>query len=408
MSTGQHHSLKILSMSSSELDTLLADTYENNPLLSKVERTAREDGDWADPLEIVAAGPADGTEDLLLQLHTLGWPARDEQVGEYLIGSLNSRGYLEEGWQDATEVFSLTEEKLDRLVGLLQERMEPAGIFARDLTECLLLQLDRLPGDHALSRTILEDHLETLAAGDLSRLAMALEVPESAVEEAVGLLRSLNPIPRNGEPDRVPVRYRIPEVEVIREGEELTVQLLTNGPTYQMNPYYMEARKSGGLSAGERRQMRAFYDEARQLLSAVSQRQKTLLRVMEYLVEIQREFFLHGQPRSGLTEADVAAALSVSVSTVSRAVREKYYRYEGETVALATLFSTRLTSGISSDEIKFLISSLIAMESRERPLTDTAIARYCTVNGHPVARRTITKYRMELGIAPADRRRTPA
>ena len=153
--------------------------------------------------------------------------------------------------------------------------------------------------------------------------------------------------------------------------------------------------------------MRAFYDEARQLLSAVSQRQKTLLRVMEYLVEIQREFFLHGQPRSGLTEADVAA-LSVSVSTVSRAVREKYYRYEGETVALATLFSTRLTSGISSDEIKFLISSLIAMESRERPLTDTAIARYCTVNGHPVARRTITKYRMELGIAPADRRRTPA
>lgn len=405
----QRQSLKLLSMSAMELDQYVDVLYDENPLLYRDEPIRVTHADLFAPREDYArtltVEPADAIDDLFLELHASTRDPLTLRVGDYLIASLDERGYLDEGWEDAAAEFDLSENALEQIVEHLQETMEPAGILARDLQECLLIQAERqFPGD-ALVRTLLESYLEEIASGDLTSIATGLGADLSEVETAVGKVRGLQPNPLNGSRTQVPVTYRIPDVEFVLDGDELSVVLLDRGNGVSVNPIYIEARKQGALTPEERAQMKGYYNEARELVSAIEQRNRTMLRVAGCLGELQKDHFYAGAPLTGVLERDVADRLGISVSTVSRTIKDKYYLFQGEVYAMSDLLSPKLRTGISRDELQFLMQSLIAMENRERPLSDAFIAQYCTANGHPVSRRTIAKYRQELSIPSSDERR---
>lgn len=408
MNALQKHSLRILSMSAPDLDDFLEARYDANPLLYREERAGRQPEDYReapDPIESLLSDPADALEDVTLQLHACHLDARAQRTGDYLIGMLDRRGYLSDGYEMAMEECDVSESELELLVGYLQDMMDPPGLFARDLQECLLIQVRRKEPAEPLLEELLEEHFESLALGDLEGIALAMDRTEDEVRTMIERVRQLEPNPLNGAPERTPIQYKIPELEVRASGNELEILLIDRGDTVSINPYYVSARKEGALSKEEREQMRGYYDEARQLIYALSQRKKTLLRVATTLLQAQKWNLLAGQPLVGMTESDLAEELQVSVSTVSRTLRDKYYLYEGEVRPLRELLSPKLRSGISRDELQFLIASLIASENKASPLSDAAIARYCTVNGHKIARRTIAKYREELQIPPLEQRR---
>lgn len=400
----QQHSLKVLSMSGPELEDYLEQCYDNNPFLCKEERSGSSAG-IDSYIEAVARTDGDLLSDLYLQAHVIGLNRAEEQIGNYLIGSLDEHGFLPETPRDIAAELGLEPGQVEHVLRRFQANMDPAGVFAANVTECLLIQLARLPGED-LARDIVRDYLPQLAAQDFECICLATGAAPEAVEHAVEVIRSLQPYPFNGMGDSRPVRYRVPELEVVREGQHLDVALLDRSTSFSLNASYQNACRSGLISREDRSMARDMYNEAKSLVEAVEQRRRTVLRVSGFLVEKQQDYFLTGAPLTGLTQTDVAASLRISVSTVSRTVREKYYRYENEVYDLSGLFATRLNSGISRNEIQSFIGSLIATEPKANPISDAEIARYCTANGHPIARRTVSKYREMMKIPPASQRRT--
>lgn len=405
LNQSQQHSLKVLSMSGPELDSYLQECYDRNPFLCKEEKyTGTSDHEaW---MESLPGAENETISDLYLQAHTMGMNRVEEQIGNFLIGSLDEHGYLTVSAKEIAGQLNRSPEDVERVIRRFQAYMEPGGVFARSVVECLLIQLARLPEPDRLAMDIVRDHLPELAARDYEFLAFAMDVDESDVERAVQTIQSLEPHPLNGTGDSRVVNYKVPEIEVLRDGSHLEVQLLERGTSYSLDSTYRNACKSGLISREERKHFQGQLSEARQLMDAMEQRRRTVLRVTNFLVEQQKQHFLNGTPLMGLTQTDAAAALRISVSTVSRTVREKYYLYENEVYGLSGLFATKLRTGISREEIQSLIRSLISSERKDHPITDAEIARYCSLNGHCIARRTISKYRESMKIPPASLRRT--
>lgn len=408
MNQRQRHSLKVLAMSGTELDTYLEDCYDNNPFICKEENRKEDwrntEGGVETCLEQAAVTEGEVHADLILQAHTMGLSRTEEKIGDYLIGSLDDRGFLPEDCGAAAETLGLEPDCIESVLRRFQTNMEPAGVFARSLAECLLIQLARDPCPDTLAMEIVRNHLEQLAAQDRETILLSTGAEPEELERAIGAIRSLSPYPLNGTPDVRPVRYKTPELEVIREGDRLEIRLLERNSTYSLERVYREACRAGTVSAEERRQMQGRMNEARELMDAVRQRDRTILRVAGFLMEHQKNYFLTGAPLSGLTETDAAAALRISVSTVSRTVREKYYLFQNEVFDLSDLFATRLSCGFSRQEVQWLIQSLITSENALSPVSDFEIAQYCSSNGYHIARRTIAKYREMLKIPPASRR----
>lgn len=410
----QHQSLKLLSLSARDLESYLDRLYDDNPLLEREEQPLAgvalsfRDPEAPDPLETMAADREDPLADVYLQLSMLDLPERQKKIGEYLTAFLDEKGYLEPGWESAAEEFDYPPLALEELVEMLQDRMEPPGLFSRDLQECLLIQARRsVPKDPLLEEVLLE-HLYDLTDPDPETLAETLHVSRSEVENVLTRIRSLQPSPLGGSSSATTVVYRVPEVEFLRNGDYLEIRLLTSRNRYSLNPYSKDVVKSKQFSADEHRALQGYYREARDILYALEQRDRTLLRVAEKMANVQRDHLLDGAPLSGLSESDVAAALKLSISTVSRTLQDKYYLFEDNVFRLQDLLSPKLRSGISRDEVRFVMQTMIAGEQKNAPLSDAFISDYFTMNGHPVSRRTVAKYRGELGILPAEKRKIKA
>ena len=407
----QRQSLKLLSLSAQNLERYLESIYNDNPLLEREEMpfsnrrfSLRREND-PDPLETMAAEPEDALSEVFLQISMLKLSDKERRIAEYLAAFLDERGYLEEGWDSAAEEFDVPPLALEELVELLQERLEPPGLFARDLQECLLIQARRSVPKSPLLEEVLLEHLYDLTESEPETLAKALQVSRSEVENVLNRIRCFQPSPLGGASSVTTFVYRVPEVEFLRSGDYLEVRLLTNRNRYSLNPYSKDVVKSKQFSAEEHRTLQGYYREARDLLYALEQRDRTLLRVAEKLADEQRDHLLNGAPLSGLSESDMARALDLSISTVSRTLQEKYYLFENEVYRLQDLLSPKLRSGISRDEVRFVMQTMIAGEQKNAPLSDAFISDYFTKNGHPVSRRTVAKYRLQLGILPAEKRK---
>lgn len=357
------------------------------------------------------AGPAPTLyEHLHDQLRLLDLPPAERAAARFLIDSLDENGYLTLDLEEAARACGQPLPVVTRALEVVQG-LDPVGVGARSLQECLLLQWEAVGDGSPLVPALIRHHLEDLAAGRVARIAESLGVTPAAVQRAADALRTLDPKPgrRFGRPGET--RYVYPDVVVERVGPDFVV-LVNDAPSARLvlSPSYRNLLAAGtGVDPETRSFLERKLHSALWLLRSIEQRRMTLLRVTETIVRMQRPFFEYG-PRHlrPLTLRTVADELGVHESTVSRATAGKYVQTPHGLFELKYFFASGVESrggGISSESVKRLIADLIAAENPLEPLSDQDLADALARQGVRISRRTVTKYREEAGIPSSARRR---
>ncbi|MGE5626358.1 MAG: RNA polymerase factor sigma-54 [Bacillota bacterium] len=375
------------------------------------------DGGWEDDQPFPEAAERSGQslkEYLLWQLELARLSATDAAIGAAIIDALNDDGYLTESLEDIRLALADSDAapEPDEMYAVLHriQAFDPPGIAARDLKECLLLQLRQSDGAedpaHALATVLVASHLESLAAHEHERLCRLLDVGREQLDRALALILGLNPRPGT-HVSTGGVDYVVPDVLVSRRGGNWRVELNPAAvPRVRVNAGYAAALRRGGAGGDLARQLQ----EARWLVRSIRMRNETLLRVAQSLVRRQSAFLEDGEEAMRpLLMKDVAAELDLHESTVSRVVANKHMATPRGTIAFRRLFSSELAAddggAFSATAIRAMIRKLVAQEDPRSPLSDNHITRELTNRGIRVARRTVAKYRESMTIPPAHERR---
>jgi RNA polymerase sigma-54 factor len=378
-----------------------------------------------DAMASIAARGESLTEQLLHQWAFAEVDAETAAVGELLIGYIDADGLLGDSLENILEQnrdvpgLELTMESLEQALGELQHWLEPAGIGARDQREALLLQIDeRERTDESLEhdwdgvRRLITDHYDDLLQNRLPRIAQKTEMSLPEIREAIELLRKLNLSPGRDlvDEDVPPI---IPDV-IVEYDEELDEYLarLSDGllPSLRVSPRYRKMARDRSMDKSTREFISENVRNANWLIDAVRQRRSTLLRVVNLVLAHQRDYFDQGrQSLRPLPMIDVAEQLGIHVATVSRAVADKWMQTPRGLVPLRMFFSggTATDSGqqMSWEAVKATLQEIIDAEDKSSPLSDEALAAELKKRGIEIARRTVVKYRQQLDIPPARRRK---
>ena len=366
------------------------------------------------------AGGISLQEHLQAQMAGMNLCDEDRAALLVLIESLNEDGYLEDPLEEIAASLNpggdaeVQEELLDRLRCALKwlQSLEPAGVGARDLSECLVLQLRVQPRSQvqALAILICKQHLELLARRDLRRLGSLTGADEALLREAQALIARLEPKP--GRPfARSVAQAVIPDVIVQKSGRGFRVMINPEvAPKLRINELYAQALRQtrGGVTNSP---LGGQLQEARWFIKNIQQRFDTILRVSEAIVERQKGFFTHGElAMKPLVLREIADELSLHESTISRVTTAKYMATPWGTFELKYFFGSGLATetggNASSTAVRALIKQFVAAEDPKKPLSDSALASMLEEQGIQVARRTVAKYREALKIAPANMRKT--
>jgi RNA polymerase sigma-54 factor len=338
-------------------------------------------------------------EHLSWQLRFSDLSAEEERTASLIIGNLNVDGYLQDSVDDIAAAAGASVEVVERVLKLIQE-CDPPGVGARDLRECLLLQLrDQGFGDPnnedpilSLAAKIVQDHLPALEGRRFERLAKDLGVSVEDVTRAVKLIASLDPKPaRNfGEGD---IRYVTPDVYVDKVGDEYVVTLNDEGlPRLRVSAAYRQLLAQGGEA---KEYVQEKIRAAAWLIKSIHQRQRTLLLVAQSLVKFQKDFLTYG--------------VGIHESTVSRAIANKYIATPRGIYALKQFFTTGLKGRhgqeVAAESVKERIREMINNEDPTQPLSDEEIARALSSDNVTIARRTVAKYRESMNILPSAKRK---
>jgi RNA polymerase sigma-54 factor len=352
-------------------------------------------------------------EHLLEQLELAGLRPDDLQVAAAIVDALNDDGYLKESLEEIAESLrpqiDWDTEEVERVLMLVQ-MLEPAGVAARDLSECLSLQLaqiDPATDGLVLAQKIAAEHLELLAARDQQPLHDALNADSEAIESAIALVRSCHPRP-GSLISTAATEYIVPDVFVRRTEKGWAVELNPGTlPRVRVNDSYAGMLGRGGSFST----LRAQLQEARWLLKSLEIRNDTLLKVARAIVERQTDFLSEGEESMRpMILKDIAQAIEMHESTISRVTSGKYLHTPRGVFELRYFFSSQVDGGdgqgTSSTAIRAKIRKLIREEDTARPLSDNRLAELLSEQGIPVARRTVAKYREALGIeSSAERKR---
>lgn len=386
--------VEMLALPAVALDELVERELADNPALERGD----DRGPSAGPHEVAA--PASRRDELLADVRA-SLPSRDRDLAEYVVESLDERGFLDADLREVADVLGVEPDRIERVVQAVRE-VGPPGIAARDLRESLLFQLDRLGSRNGavvgLARRCVEQHLEDLGGRRDLLIARALDATPSEVAAARELIRSrLRPRCDLGAPSHV--LQVVADFVITQRPDSLgvyDVELPEAGRCgLALNSLYeLLAREGGhGLSESERARVAAQVEQARAFIDRVERRRRTLLRVAQLVVERQASFLRCGPAALvPLTRADVAAELGLHESTVCRAVSGRFVRLPaGRTVPFAQFFRRSL----GAEEA---LTELVAHE--HRPRSDAELAEELAARGFKVARRTVAKYRDRLGILP--------
>jgi RNA polymerase sigma-54 factor len=391
------------------------DSAEFEPLDDTHPVGAREDGDEGDFPQVVADSPTLRAH-LLTQLSLTQLSQRDRQLVALLIDSLDDDGYLQ---LELPELLGMLPAELEVEPEELQialkhlQHLEPAGVGARTLGECLALQLAALPDDTPYLKPALETvsaHLDLLAARDFTRLKRHLHCDDACLRAVQKLITGLDPRPaRNFSSSET--RYIVPDV-MVRKVKGAWVAALNPQamPRLRVNRLYADIlnRNRGAGS----QQLASQLQEAKWLIKNIQQRFDTILRVAQAIVERQRQFLEHGEvAMRPLVLREIAEAVDLHESTISRVTTQKYMHTPRGIFELKYFFGSHVATetggAASSTAIRALIRQLVGAEDRRKPLTDSQISEILAQQGLVVARRTVAKYRESLQILPVNLRRTP-
>ena len=365
-------------------------------------------------------------EYLVEQLGYRNLPERDLRLAVYLIGSIDEDGYLRRDLESVADDIAFTmglettAEELERLLGIIHE-LEPAGIGARDLRECLLLQMAQMPVNtrpRRLARKILTSYFDEFVKKHYEKLMARLQISEDDFRDAIAEIRHLSPKPGNlyaeGGTDTTP--YIIPDFILDYQDGRFNLSLNSyNVPEVRVNRRYMEMIREMVGSDGRVREkdkeaiqfVKNKIDSAKWFISAIKQRHDTLMRTMQTILDYQEEYFKDGDKSKlrPMILKDIADRTGLDVSTISRVVNSKYVQTQFGIILLKSLFSEAMQTDsgeeVSSYEIKNILQQCIDEEDKRRPLTDETLMDILNSKGYRIARRTVAKYREMLGIPVA-------
>ena len=391
------------------------------------------DADWGDIYDTPSKSDNNSDDDELAEyrranqhsgetlLEHLRWQAGllplkewEAEVVDYLIDAVNDDGYLE-NWDEACahfrETFGLTPAHLEKMLQKVQD-FDPPGVAARDLGECLRLQLqqiDAAQAGHALALALVDRHLPLLARRDYAALKRATGHDEASLRVALALIQKLQPHP--GRPYAAhESNYIEPDVFVTKHLGKWRVGLNREStPAVRINPHYLSMVKRAD-SSKDQVTMKTHLQEARYFLHSLQSRNDTLLRVAQCIVEEQRAFLDYGpEAMRPLVLRDVAGQLGIHESTVSRATANKYLLTPRGLFELKHFFSSHVQTSdggvASATAIQAMLKRLIAAENPAQPLSDAALADLLQEEGIEVARRTVAKYREAMNLPPSHERR---
>ena len=397
----------------SETMTPEPDSGELHGLDDAPSGAAREDGEEADYPQIAAGAPSLRVH-LLSQLSLTNLSERDRRLVTLLVDSLDDDGYLA---QDLPELLSLLPQELAIEPEELQialrhlQNFEPAGVGARDLSECLQLQLNAMP-ECTPYRTpaleIVKNHLSALAARDFSKLKKVLRCDDDCLRAVQKLITGLNPKPgRHFSSEET--RYVVPDV-IVRKLKGVWIAALNPDamPRLRVNRLYADILSRNRGSGSQ--QLASQLQEAKWLIKNVQQRFDTILRVSQAIVDRQRHFLEHGEvAMRPLVLREIAETLGLHESTISRVTTQKYMATPRGTFELKYFFGSHVATeaggAASSTAIRALIKQLVAAEDAKAPLSDARISQILGEQGIVVARRTIAKYRESLQIPAVNQRK---
>ncbi|MGH7276578.1 MAG: RNA polymerase factor sigma-54 [Candidatus Rokuibacteriota bacterium] len=330
------------------------------------------------------------------------------RIGTAIIGNIDEDGYLRAELEEVAARCSSTPPEVERVLTEIVQKFDPVGVGARTIQECLLIQLRNNPPVDPVSEEIIEQHFDDLSRRRYADIARAVKQPLDRIMESIEEIMALEPKPGRsfGGTD---ARYIVPDVFVYKLGADYTVVLNDEGiPRLRVSSLYRSMRNSSDESA------RQYVDQklrsALWLIKSVDQRQRTLRKVTQSIVKFQREFLDKGLSRlRPLSLRDVGEDVSMHESTISRVTTNKYVETPQGLFELKFFFHSGIASGngemVSSVSVKKMIKDLLANEDAAKPLSDQEVAAVLKGRGLTIARRTVAKYREELGILPSHQRR---
>jgi len=439
--------IQILQFNTQELDAFVQEQLLVNPVLEQDqprEKTAgdgqepaRQENDQLDWKEFIRSGSYDDIsyrnyrdkdeerpdvyeryvtnevtlpEHLMFQYQFATVDKGCRRVGKYIIESLDENGYMTSTTSEIARATGASEAKVCEALDIIHG-FDPAGVGARDLGECLKLQLEARKELTPQLEEIVTDCLEDIAGNRLSAVAKRMGMTVLQVQEAADLIRTLEPKPGRQFASEMETKYVIPDVIVEKiDGEYAVIINDSSTPHLTISSYY-----KGLLGrADEDKQLADYLSErvssANWLIKSIEQRKQTIFNVVSAVVKYQREFFDHGSKYlKTLTLKDIAEELGIHESTVSRSVSGKYLQCPRGVYEIKYFFSAgvsdSLGEGVSSNSIKEFIKEIIEGEDRHRPYSDQTMAAILKDKGFNISRRTVAKYRDELGILSSSKRK---
>lgn len=350
-------------------------------------------------------------EHLNLQLSLSRAGKEIKNIVQYLIGNLDARGYLGISLEEAGEQLGANPEKMQQALNVLQA-FDPPGVGARDLQECLTIQLDLRQEDNPLVRKLVHEFLPDLAEGRLAKIASKLDVSPQEIQSAADTLKTLEPKPGRNFSHHDDIRYIVPDVVVEKvEGQYIILVNDVAIPRLTINNTYRTVlAKNSSADQNTKQFVEEKLNAAAWLIRSIEQRRLTLYKVANCLVELQRDFLDHGvKSLKPLNLKKVADIVGVHESTVSRATSNKYIQTPQGVFEMKYFFSTGLSDAmgtqVSAESLKKILQEIIQEEDPANPLSDQKIAELFDQRGIKISRRTVTKYRDELGIPSTNRRK---
>lgn len=367
------------------------------------------------------------TEHLQTQLSTVELNEEETEIAAFLVGSIDESGYIRRPLADIlddlafTQNIYTTEEKLEKILGIVQD-LDPAGVGARNLQECLLLQLDRKEPTKsvALAISILDESFDAFSKKHYDKLLQKYEITEDELRDAISEIEHLNPKPGGSYSGNTRmVEHIIPDFAIrIIDGElDLTLngrnapELHVSREYTNMLKGYKEANEKSKSQKDAVQFIKQKLDAAKWFIDAIKQRQQTLFVTMNAIMHYQEEYFLSGDERKlrPMILKDIADEINMDISTVSRVANSKYVDTPYGTKLIKDLFSESMKNDqgedVSTKEIKKILEMTIGEEEKRKPLTDDKLAKILKEKGYPIARRTVAKYREQLDIPVARMRK---
>ena len=402
-------SIEILKFSEKDLEDFISKEILINPLLRRRKTKNRTSEKNYDVYEKVYEDENTLEEYLTSQISLLKINKYEKKILEFLIGNINKNGYLDITLEVIINQFSIDKVIAKKMISLLQS-LEPYGIGAFNLQECLLIQLEKRNLSNSLAYKIIKDNLEDLANNKIMEIAKKFNASVEEIKNAKKEILQLNPTPASDFNLITKGNYVTPDIIIKKIDGENKVFLNTSfNNTLEINPYFLEIDKTT-CSEEEIKFIEEKIESANNIIKSIEKRNNTILLISEEILKLQADFFKFGKLHiKKMSQKIIADNLKINISTVSRAVSGKYLECSFGIFEMKYFFQNGIISNDnnshSSEKIKIIIKDIIKKENKKKPLSDNKITNILNLKGIKISRRCVTKYRLELNIQPTAKRK---